>query len=277
MKPRRTFLWVCERGQPNAGAAPAGRGWAQAAAGAAGRNGALGLAWPKQVMAFGKTVRYLCPMQTPLALAIIEDQAPIREALREYLGAQPEFACVLVARSVEDFLNRLPGLAVPPVLVLSDIGLPGRSGIEGLPLILARLPAAQVLMLSVFADAERVFEAICAGAAGYLVKTTPLPQLKQHLLEVAAGGSPMSPGVARYVLQAFRAKPPVRVAATPEGRLTAREQEVVALVEQGLGFRAVAAQLGISPDTVNNHVRAIYRKLQVNSKGELLALALRRL
>ncbi|MBF9222530.1 LuxR C-terminal-related transcriptional regulator [Hymenobacter ruricola] len=215
-------------------------------------------------------------MQTPpLALAIIEDQAPIREALNEYLCAQPEFHCVLVARSMEDFLNRLPGVATPPALVLSDIGLPGRSGIEGLPVLLERLPAAQVLMLSVFTDAERVFEAICAGAAGYLVKSTPLPQLKQHLLEVAAGGSPMSPGVARFVLQAFRAQPPVRVAAAPENRLSPREQEVVQGVEEGLGYKVIAARLGISPDTVNNHVRAIYRKLQVNSKSELLARSLK--
>ena len=214
-------------------------------------------------------------MQTPLALAIIEDQAPIREALSEYLGAQPEFTCVLVARSIEDFLNRLPGLAVPPTLVLSDIGLPGRSGIEGLPLILARLPTAQVLMLSVFSDAERVFEAICAGAAGYLLKVTPLPQLKLHLLEVAAGGAAMSPAVARLVMRAFRQQPPVRVATTPDSRLSPREQEVVQGVEEGLGFRGIAIRLGISPDTVNNHVRSIYRKLQVNSKSELLALSLK--
>ena len=214
-------------------------------------------------------------MQTPLALAIIEDQAPIREALSEYLCAQPEFACVLVARSMEDFLNRLPGVATPPALVLSDIGLPGLTGIEGLPLLLELLPGAQVLMLSVFADAERVFQAICAGAAGYLVKSTPLPQLKQHLLEMAAGGAPMSPGIARHVLQAFRQQPPVRVAATPDGRLTPREQEVVQGVEEGLGYKVIATRLGISPDTVNNHVRAIYRKLQVNSKSELLALSLK--
>lgn len=110
-------------------------------------------------------------MQFPLPLAIIEDQAAIRETLGDYLCAQPEFDCVLIAGSVEDFLRQLPGLRVPPVLVLSDIGLPGKSGIEGIPLIRARVPAAQVLMLSVFSDAARVFEAICAGAvsgnAGY--------------------------------------------------------------------------------------------------------------
>jgi len=215
-------------------------------------------------------------MQFPLPLAIIEDQITIREALSDYLGTQPEFECVLVAASVEDFLRRLPGLPVPPALVLSDIGLPGKSGIEGIPLILAQVPGAQVLLLSVFSDAARVFEAICAGAVGYLTKNTPLPQLKLHLLEVAAGGSPMSPGVARFVLQAFRQQPPVLVAAGPDQRLTPREQEIVAAVGQGLSYKVVAERLFISFDTVNNHIRAIYKKLHVRSKGELLALTLGR-
>lgn len=215
-------------------------------------------------------------MQPPLPLALIEDQPAIREALAEYLCAQPEFACVLVADSVEDFLHRLPPGLSGPVLVLSDIGLPGRSGIAGLPLIKEVLPEAQVLMLSVYADAARVFEAICAGAVGYLVKTTPLPQLKEHLLEVAAGGSPMSPQVARHVIQAFQRQPPVLVAAEPTRRLTPREQEIVTALEEGLSYKLVAARYGLSVDTVKNHIRAVYRKLEINSKGELLALALKR-
>lgn len=216
------------------------------------------------------------PTQLPLPLVLIEDQPAIREALAAYLCAQPEFACVLVAESVEDFLRRLPPGLAGPVLVLSDIGLPGRSGIEGLPLIRQLLPEAQVLMLSVYTDAARVFEAICAGAVGYLVKTTPVQQLKAHLLEVAAGGSPMSPQVARHVIQAFQRQPPVLVAAEPTRRLTPREQEIVAALEQGLSYKLVADRCGISTDTVKNHIRAVYRKLQINSKGELLALALKR-
>lgn len=215
-------------------------------------------------------------MPAPLPLLLIEDQPVIRQALAEYLGAQPEFDCLLVADSVEDLLRRLPPGLAGPVLVLSDIGLPGRSGIEGLPLIKQRLPEAQVLMLSVYADAARVFEAICAGAVGYLVKSLPLPQLKTHLLDVAAGGSPMSPQVARHVLQAFQRQPPVRVAPTPEARLTPREVEIVAAVEQGLSYKLVAERYGLSTATVKNHIRAVYRKLEINSKGELLALALQR-
>ncbi|QKG54985.1 response regulator [Hymenobacter sp. BRD67] len=215
-------------------------------------------------------------MSAPLPILLIEDQPVIRQALAEYLAAQPEFDCVLVADSVEDFLRRLPAELAGPVLVLSDIGLPGRSGIEGLPLIRQRLPQAQVLMLSVYTDAARVFEAICAGAVGYLVKSLPLPQLKIHLLDVAAGGSPMSPQVARHVLEAFQRQPPVRVAATPAARLTPREEEIVAAVEQGLSYKMVAERYGLSTATVKNHIRAVYRKLEINSKGELLALALQR-
>ncbi len=193
--------------------------------------------------------------------------------MSEYLCAQPEFSCVLVAESVEDFLAALPGLPVPPNLVLSDIELPGRSGIEGVRLLRQHLPTAQVLMLSVYTDAARVVEAIAAGAVGYLVKSTPLPQLKEGLLQVAAGGSPMSPAVARHIIECFR---PAQAASVRGEALTAREQEVVHWVEQGLSTKLIAARLFISVETVRNHIRAIYRKLEVNSKGELLARSLRR-
>ena len=220
-------------------------------------------------------------MNLPLSLAIIEDQAAIRDTLHEYLCAQPEFRCVLLAESVEDFLARLPAAAVPPQLILSDIGLPGLTGTEGIPLILEQLPQAQVLMLSVYADAERVFEALRAGAVGYLLKNTPLAQLKEHLLQVAAGGSPMSPGVARFVVQAFQRQPAAGPANIPLDQLmpeplTARELEVVRGIEDGLSYKLIAERHHISLDTVRNHIRSVYRKLQVNSKGELMAHALRR-
>ena len=225
----------------------------------------------------------LCSMLPPFPLAIIEDQAPIRETLQEYLCAQPEFRCVLIAESVEEFLEELPAAAVLPQLILSDIGLPGLTGIEGIPLIQERLPEAQILMLSVFADAERVFQALRAGAVGYLLKSTPLAQLKEHLLQVAAGGSPMSPGVARFVVQAFQRQQPAaaRPDLSPAERradepLTARELEIVRGIEDGLSYQFIANRLFISIDTVRNHIRNVYRKLQVNSRGELMAHALKR-
>ena len=212
-------------------------------------------------------------LTAPIPFALIEDHPALRAALAEYLCAQPEFSCVLVVGSVEEFLAGLSGLAGPPALVLSDIELPGRSGIEGVRLIRERLPEAQVLMLSAYADAARVVEAISAGAVGYLVKSTPLPQLKEALLQVAAGGSPMSPGVARHIIERFQQ---ARVPSNSGETLTPRELEVVRCVEEGLSYKLVANKLFISVDTVRNHIRAIYRKLEVNSKGKLLALAIRR-
>jgi DNA-binding NarL/FixJ family response regulator len=205
-----------------------------------------------------------------ITIGIIEDQTAIREALCEYLGAQPEFRCVLCSASHEEFVEGLAGLAVTPALVLCDIGLPGRSGIEGLSVLRQLLPDTEVLMLSVYTDAERVFEALREGAVGYLEKTTPLPLIKENLLQVAAGGSPMSPSVARHVIRYFRHQPQ---AAAPLASLTARENDIVRAIEDGLSYKLIADRLGLSLDTVRSHIRQIYRKLEVNSKTEVIAKA----
>lgn len=206
----------------------------------------------------------------PIPLAIVEDQAGIRQALTDYLGAQPEFRCVISAASVEELVAYLDEGSPAPRLVLSDINLPGGlSGIEGVGLLRQRLPDTQVLMLSVYADADRVFQALCAGAVGYLIKNTPLPLIKEALLQVAAGGSPMSPSIARHVIRYFQP----RVAPT-EG-LSPREQQVVQAIEDGLSYKLIADRLQMSIDTVRGHIRSVYRKLQVNSKAEVIARARR--
>ncbi len=209
-----------------------------------------------------------CPTFAPMIpIALIEDQAALRESLTDYLCQQPEFECVLVVASVEEFLARISQTHPTPLLVLSDIGLPGgRSGIEGLPLIRQRVPQAQVVMLSVFTDAARVVEALRAGAVGYLEKSTRPAQLKEALLQVMAGGSPMSPGIARHVIRFFQPAP----VASGEA-LTPREQEIVRAIEDGLSYKLIADRLGISIDTVRNHIRSVYRKLEVNSKAEVIA------
>lgn len=196
-------------------------------------------------------------------LAIVEDQLAIRTALHTYLGAQPEFECVAVAGSVEELLALLAAGAPTPRLVLSDIGLPGATGIEGIGLIRELAPQAEVVLITVYNDADRTFQALCAGAVGYLVKSTPLPAIKQALLDVLDGGAPMSPAIARHVMRYFR---PV----APSAALTPREQQIVEALEQGLSYKLVAVRLGISLNTVRAYIRTVYDKLQINSKAELL-------
>ena len=201
-----------------------------------------------------------------LPIAIIEDQPIIRETYATYLGAQPEFRLGVVAASVEAFLAAVAAGAERPRVVLSDIGLPGGlTGIEGIARIRQVAPQAEVLLISVYNDAERVFQALCAGAVGYLVKNTPLALVKEHLLQVAAGGSPMSPAIARHVVAHFRPRQAGSEA------LSTREQQVVQGIEDGLSYKLIADRLGITLDTVRTHIRNVYRKLEVNSKGELLA------
>lgn len=199
-----------------------------------------------------------------IRLAIVEDQPAIREALHTYLCSQPEFECVAVVGSVEELLEALAAGAPSPRLVLSDIGLPGATGIEGVALIRELAPEAEVVLITVYQDAERTFHALCAGAVGYLIKSTPLPAIKQALLDVLAGGSPMSPAIARHVMRYFRP-------AAPTAALTPREQQIVEALEQGLSYKLVGDRLGISLNTVRAYIRTVYDKVQINSKAELLA------
>jgi len=204
-------------------------------------------------------------MLSTIPLAIIEDQPTIRQTYATYLCAQSEFDCVLVAGSVEEFLAELPSARRQPRLILSDIGLPGLTGIEGLPRIKRILPKAEVVLITVYSDAERLFQALCAGAVGYLLKTTLLRDVKASLLEVMEGGSPMSPAIARHVVRHFQPMP------TLTQVLTARELQLVQAIEEGLSYRLVGERMGISINTVRTFIRRIYDKLEVTSKAELLA------
>jgi DNA-binding NarL/FixJ family response regulator len=205
-----------------------------------------------------------------IRLALVEDDPEVRELLHGYLSHQPEFDCVLTASSAEAFLRELPDLLHPPQVVLLDIQLPGMSGIELLPLLRQRLPEADVLMQTVFDDADRIYQALCAGASGYVLKNTPLADLKAAVLEVHRGGAPMSRAVARKVLAHFKPTPSVQ----PD-LLSAREREVVQAIVDGLGDKQVAARLGLSPETVRTYVKRVYKKLQVGSRTELMSRAAR--
>jgi DNA-binding NarL/FixJ family response regulator len=205
-----------------------------------------------------------------IRLALVEDDPEVRELLHGYLRQQPEFDCVLVAGSAEDFLDQLTDVRQPPQVVLLDIHLPGMSGLDALPHIKQRLPEADVLMQTVFDDADRIYRALCAGASGYVLKNTPLPEIKAAVLEVERGGAPMSRAVARKVLAHFKPTPTVQ----PD-LLTARERDVVQGLVDGLGDKQVAVRLGLSAETVRSYVKRIYKKLHVGSRTELVSRAAR--
>jgi DNA-binding NarL/FixJ family response regulator len=159
-----------------------------------------------------------------------------------------------------------------PQVVLVDIGLPGMSGIEGIRLLKERHPEMNLLVLTVYDDDDRIFDALCAGATGYLLKKTPPDRLLESLREAVAGGSPMSPEIARRVINLFQR---VRIPKKVDYGLTPHETRILNLLVEGHNYRTAAAQLNVSVNTVAFHIKSIYEKLQVHSKSEAVAKALR--
>lgn len=213
----------------------------------------------------------LAPSPTaPIRLALIEDDPRVRELLRSYLCRQPELDCVLVAGSVEAALAELPDLVALPQVLLLDIGLPGMSGLDALPIFRARLPDTEILMQTVFEDPDRIYLALCRGAGGYVLKNTPLPEVKAAILEVMNGGAPMSRSVARKVLAHFKPTP-----STQADLLSERERSVLEGLVDGLTEKQVAARLVLSPQTIHGYVKQVYRKLEINSRAELMKRASR--
>jgi DNA-binding NarL/FixJ family response regulator len=204
-----------------------------------------------------------------ISVAIVEDERDIRECLCVLVNGTAGFVCTGSYRTMEEALEKIP-VHLPDV-VLSDIGLPGLSGIEGVRILKARHPQLLVLMLTVYDDDDRIFEAMCAGASGYLLKKTPPARLLESLREAVAGGAPMSPEVARRVIGLFRAlRPPERA----NYHLTPHETRLLKLFVEGHNYKTAAVELGVSINTVNFHVRSIYDKLQVHSRSEAVAKAL---
>ena len=207
---------------------------------------------------------------TALGVVIIEDMRDVREGLSVLINGTAGFRCTGAYRTMEEALSGVKPLATD--VILTDIGLPGMSGIDGIRALRERLPEVPILALTVYDNDDQVFRALCAGAAGYLLKNTPPARLLESLREVAAGGAPMSPEVARRVLRLFRDfTPPVQASY----RLTPQEHELLKLLVDGHHKKTAAAALGISVNTVSFHLKHIYEKLQVHSKTEAVAKALR--
>ena len=208
-------------------------------------------------------------LPTPIKVAIVEDERDIRECLTLLINGTDGYSCIGSYRSMEEAIEQLPR-HLPDVL-LSDIGLPGMNGIEGVRRLKERHPNLLVLMLTVYDDDERIFDAMCAGACGYLLKKTPPARLLDSLREVVAGGAPMSPEVARRVIALFREiRPPERA----DYHLTPHETRLLKLFVEGHNYKTAAAELKVSVNTINFHVRSIYDKLQVHSRSEAVAKAL---
>jgi DNA-binding NarL/FixJ family response regulator len=205
-----------------------------------------------------------------IQVAIIEDQREIREGLRELIDGADDLRCLAAFGSVEETLPKI-GSALPDV-VLVDIGLPGKSGIEGIRLLKERYPALVLVVLTVFDDDQRIFQAICAGASGYLLKKTPAGRLIQGIRDAAAGGAPMSPEIAARVIALFRE---TRTPSTEENDLTPHEVRVLKLLVDGHNYKTAAVELGVSVNTISFHMRRLYEKLHVHTKSEAVAKALR--
>lgn len=203
-----------------------------------------------------------------ITVAVIEDHPRIREGLRILIDGTEGYRCAEAFSAMEEALARLG--AHGPDVALVDIGLPGMSGIEGIRCLKARYPGTAVLVLTVYEDDRRIFDAMCAGAAGYLLKKTA--RLLESVREVLDGGAPMSPEIARRVVALFR-----DFQAPPEGghTLTPHELRLLKMLVEGHNYKTAAADLGVSVNTIRFHMRSIYEKLQVHSKSAAVSKALR--
>lgn len=199
-----------------------------------------------------------------ISVAIVEDDSEIRELLETLIDRSPGFNCKLVFRDCESAFEPIKDNL--PMVVLMDIGLPGMSGIEGIKQLKEAIPGTDFIMLTVRDDDEAIFQSLCAGATGYLLKDTPPPRLLAAIQEVHAGGSPMSPSIARIITHSFQPQSP--------SPLSERETVILGKLCEGHNYSVIAEELFISGHTVRAHIKNIYTKLHVNSRAEMVKKAL---
>jgi DNA-binding NarL/FixJ family response regulator len=205
-----------------------------------------------------------------ILIGIVEDDEQIREGINTYLNRHEQFACDWSYGSVEELLNNIQNENLPNVLIM-DIGLPGMSGIEGMKIIKERFPSIDIIVFSVYNDSKKIFDSLCAGATGYLLKNTPLEEIKEGIELLAKGGSPMSPQIARKVIEHFTQQNKKEV----QSPLSLKEKEIVVGLVDGLSYKLIADRMDISIETVRFHIKNIYRKLHVHGKAEVISKSLR--
>ncbi len=205
-----------------------------------------------------------------IRVALVEDNPDIRVGTSYILRTSSNITCVGEFSSAEELIDNFP--QIDPDIVIMDIGLPGMTGIKATEWISKEYPKVKIIMMSVFEDDDNVFRAICAGASGYVTKPVRPQQLNEAVEYAFGGGSPISPHIARKVLEMFRHQ-----MTTPQENyeLTEREREVLELLVRGNDFRTIAEKLEVSFFTVRSHIRNIYAKLQVKSKSQAVAKAMR--
>ena len=202
-------------------------------------------------------------------VAIVEDDSFIRESLNDFINDQEPMRCIAAKDSVEAFMHWLNDENIPDV-ILMDIGLPGMSGISGIKLIKQKYPDINILMLTVYSDSHKIFQSLCAGATGYLLKNTPFKEIKEAIETIQAGGSYMSPQIARKVIEYFRTE----TKEEKDRSVTSKENQIVLGLVEGLSYKMIADNANISIETVRSHIKNIYKKLHVHTKAEVIRKSL---
>jgi DNA-binding NarL/FixJ family response regulator len=204
-----------------------------------------------------------------IKVAIAEDNNTLRNSLENLFNRSEGLKCVASLSNVMNIVSEL--IKAKPDIILMDIGLPNISGIEGVRTVKMNFPDIQVLMFTVFEDEDTIFDAIRAGASGYLLKKTPPDEIIEAVQQLYEGGAPMSPGIARKVIQTFQSP---NVSAVKDYSLTAREKEILYSLVDGLSYKKIAEKYCVSISTVRTHICSIYNKLHVNSKSQAVAKVL---
>lgn len=209
---------------------------------------------------------------SPIRVVLFDDNKDLRDMFRLLVDAQADMVCVAVHPDLSQMMRDID--AARPDVIVMDIQMPGMNGIEGVKAIRTRYPSARILMQTVFEDDDKVFDAICAGANGYILKTAPVEEIAKAIRDVHEGGSAMTPTIAFKVLERFRVSAPPTERGNDPG-LSEREKQVLTLLVKGHSYKMVAADLGLSIHTVDSHIRHIYDKLHVSGLAEAVGKAVK--